>query len=95
MIEGLGADRQGPRNIWLRAVLEDAERDVATTAAGRWRDVALVGAFRKGKQAERVSYETAIALAGHLGRGDDAGRCASAATRNKAPIAISPPCSPA
>ena len=37
--------------------------------AGDWLggDTALVGAFRKGKQAERVSYETAIALAATLG----------------------------
>ena len=40
--------------------------------AGPLRDTALIGAFRKGKQAERVSYETAIALAAGLGRSEDA-----------------------
>jgi ferritin-like metal-binding protein YciE len=34
------------------------------------RDTALIGAFRKGKQAERVSYETAVLLARRLGMKD-------------------------
>lgn len=59
----LEADARGSDNIWLRAILDDGERDVATVAKGVWRDVALTGALRKGKQAQRVSYETAIALA--------------------------------
>ena len=67
LIEGLGAKVEGDANIWLRAVLDDAERDIASTAAGPLRDTALIGAFRKGKQAERVSYETAIALARAIG----------------------------
>lgn len=54
-------------NIWLRAVLDDAERDTRTIAAGALLDIALVGAFRKGIQSERVSYETAIALAQAVG----------------------------
>ena len=43
-----------------------------TIAAGPLRDIALVGALRKAKQSERVSYETAIALARALGLGDAA-----------------------
>jgi ferritin-like metal-binding protein YciE len=62
-IAALDGDVQGPRNIWLRAILDDAARDADTIAPGPLRDTALVGAFRKGKQAERVSYETAIGLA--------------------------------
>lgn len=50
-------------NIWLRAILDDARRDSETIANGPLRAIAMVGAFRKGKQAERVSYETAIGLA--------------------------------
>jgi ferritin-like metal-binding protein YciE len=65
-IAALDGDVQGPRNIWLRAILDDAARDAETIAAGPLRDTALVGAFRKGKQAERVSYETAIGLARRL-----------------------------
>lgn len=60
---GLEASPVGPPNIWLRAVLDDAARDASTIVAGPLRDIALVGAFRKGKQSERVSYETAIGLA--------------------------------
>jgi ferritin-like metal-binding protein YciE len=67
LLKALGAEEKGDANIWLRAVLDDAERDIASTAAGPLRDIALIGAFRKGKQAERVSYETAIALADRLG----------------------------
>ncbi len=63
LIGELGGCVDGPPNIWLRAILDDAARDAATILAGPLRDIALVGAFRKGKQAERVSYETAIALA--------------------------------
>lgn len=54
-------------NIWLRAILDDADNDAATIARGPLRDIALAGALRKGKQSERVSYETAIALAAQLG----------------------------
>ena len=72
LLDGLGADHRGDANIWLRAVLDDATRDSTSIVAGPLRDTALIGAFRKGKQAERVSYETAIALAEALGRGDDA-----------------------
>ena len=70
LIEALGAKVKGDPNIWLRAIIDDAMRDIASTEAGPLRDTALVGAFRKGKQAERVSYETAIALAGRIGHAD-------------------------
>lgn len=62
----LDAEPQDEPNIWLRAILDDADNDAGTVAAGPLRDIALVGALRKGKQAERVSYETALALARHL-----------------------------
>ena len=66
----LGAPATDAPNIWLRAVLDDAARDYATIVPGRLRDIALVGAFRKGKQAERVSYETALGLARVTGKPD-------------------------
>ena len=66
LLDGLGGERRGDPNIWLRAILDDAMRDIRSTVEGPLRDTALVGAFRKGKQAERVSYETAIALAAML-----------------------------
>lgn len=71
LLAALGEPVKGDPNIWLRAILDDAARDIRSTAAGPLRDTALIGAFRKGKQAERVSYETAIALAAQLHRTED------------------------
>jgi len=68
--DSLGAKGSGAANVWARAILDDAERDTRTVAPGPLLDVALIGAIRKLKQAERVSYETAIALA--RAQGDDA-----------------------
>lgn len=62
-LDAFGAPATDAPNIWLRAVLDDASRDYRTIVPGPLRDIALVGAFRKGKQSERVSYETAIGLA--------------------------------
>lgn len=70
LIRALDAEPHGPPNLWLRAILDDAARDAESIAAGPLRDIALCGAFRKGKQAERVSYETAIGLARRLGHAD-------------------------
>ncbi|RYG86031.1 MAG: DUF892 family protein [Alphaproteobacteria bacterium] len=67
LLSDRGAALKGPPNIWLRAILDDAARDAGTIKAGGLRDIALCGAFRKGKQSERVSYETAIHLAKRLG----------------------------
>jgi ferritin-like metal-binding protein YciE len=71
LLERREAEVEGAPNIWLRAILDDAARDSETVEHGHLLDIALLGAIRKGKQAERVSYETAIALAQKLG-GDDA-----------------------
>lgn len=70
LLERRNADVEGAPNIWLRAILDDAQRDTETVEKGALLDIALIGAIRKGKQAERVSYETAIALAEALGDGD-------------------------
>lgn len=70
---GLNVDIAGAENIWLRAILEDAHRDTTMIEQGPLLDIALIGAFRKGVQADRVSYETALALARSLGL-DDAER---------------------
>jgi len=66
----LRVDIAGAENIWLRAILEDAHRDTTMIEQGPLLDIALIGAFRKGVQADRVSYETAMALARSLGLGD-------------------------
>jgi ferritin-like metal-binding protein YciE len=62
----LDAEPGGATNIWLRAILDDADNDAKTIAHGRLRDIALAGALRKARQSQRVSYETAIALARRL-----------------------------
>ena len=67
LLAELDAEADGAANLWLRAILDDGCRDTETEAPGRWRDVAVAGALRKGKQAQRVSYETAMALATHEG----------------------------
>lgn len=72
ILRSLGETAGDSPNIWLRAILDDADNDAETIAAGPLRDIALVGALRKGKQSERVSYETALALAERLGLGDSA-----------------------
>lgn len=66
ILEGLGENPEGTENVWLRAILDDADHDAATIARGALRDIALTGALRKAKQSERVSYETALALANQL-----------------------------
>jgi len=67
-LDDLGAAATDAPNIWLRAELDDAARDYETIVPGHLRDIALVGAFRKAKQSERVSYETAAGLARVTGK---------------------------
>lgn len=62
-LAGVGGDMEGPANLWIAGVLDDAERDARSDAPGPLLDVALVGAVRKAKAAEIVSAETSIALA--------------------------------
>lgn len=49
-------------NLWARGIMDDAHRDVATTAEGPVRDIALIGAIRKLLAADIVSLETALQL---------------------------------
>ena len=58
-------DPDGEPNLWAGGIMDDAYRDVASTAAGLARDVALIGALRKFLAADIVSLETAIALVQH------------------------------
>lgn len=66
LLRAQDAETDGAPNIWLRAILDDADRDAETVAKGALLDIALTGAIRKGKQSQRVSYETAMALAARL-----------------------------
>ena len=56
-------DPNGEPNLWAGGIIDDACRDVASTAAG------LVGALRKFLAADIVSLDTAIALDHHEGSG--------------------------
>ncbi len=58
-------DPDGEPNLWGGGIMDDASRDVASTAAGPTRDIALIGAIRKFLAADIVSLETAIALDRH------------------------------
>jgi ferritin-like metal-binding protein YciE len=61
---------EGPENLWMAGVMDDAERDTRSIARGALLDTALIGAVRKGVAADAVSLETAIAVARSLGRED-------------------------
>ncbi|WP_431469811.1 DUF892 family protein [Sphingosinithalassobacter sp. LHW66-3] len=65
-LEATGRAAGGPDNIWMKGILDDAERDTRSIAKGALLDTAMIGAVRKAKAAKLVSYETAIALAGQL-----------------------------
>lgn len=53
----------GEPNLWAGGIMDDASRDVASTAEGPVRDIALIGAIRKFLAADIASLETALALA--------------------------------
>ncbi|MCL6250467.1 ferritin-like domain-containing protein [Altererythrobacter sp. KTW20L] len=65
-----GMRTSGPANIWMRGILDDAQRDSETLPEGPLRDIALVGAVRKLMAADLASLETALALARQLGLRD-------------------------
>ena len=75
-----GGDMEGPANLWIAGILDDAERDAGSHEPGPLLDVALVGAVRKAKAAEIVSAETALALA----RADGLHAIEAAVTANRA-----------
>lgn len=66
-----GRDLDGPDNLWMAGIRDDAVRDTQTTASGALLDTALIGAIRKATAAAAVSYDTAIAVARVIG--EDAG----------------------
>ena len=68
--EGTDISLDGPENIWMAGVMDDAERDTRSIAHGVLLDTALIGALRKGVAADSVSLETAIEVARSLGRED-------------------------
>lgn len=61
----------GPENLWMAGVTDDALRDTRTIDKGPLLDIAIVGAVRKALGADEVSLETAIGLARALDRAED------------------------
>ena len=68
--EGTDISLDGPENLWMAGVMDDAERDTRSIVCGPLLDTALIGAIRKGVAADSVSLETAVAVANSLGRDD-------------------------
>lgn len=66
--EGTDISLEGPKNLWMAGVMDDAERDTRSIVPGVLLDTALIGALRKGVAADSVSLETAIAVARSLER---------------------------
>ena len=69
-MEATDISLEGPENLWMAGIMEDAERDTRSVERGPLLDIALIGAVRKGVAADAVSIETAVAVARSLDRGD-------------------------
>lgn len=65
-------DLDGPENLWMAGIMDDAERDTKSIVKGPLLDTALIGAVRKAVAADEVSLETAVAVARSLGEEEDA-----------------------
>jgi hypothetical protein len=59
-------DLQGPENLWMAGIMDDAVRDTESVEPGPLLDTAIVGAIRKALAADEVSLETASVLAAAL-----------------------------
>ena len=67
-----GRHSGGARNLWMAGISDDSRRDTRSIEQGPLLDAAIIGAIRKAKAAQIVSYDTAIAVAAVL-RKDDIG----------------------
>ena len=61
-----GRHEGGAKNLWMDGICKDAVRDTGSIEPGVLLDAAIVGAIRKAKAAQIVSYETTVAVAGLL-----------------------------
>jgi ferritin-like metal-binding protein YciE len=61
-----GRHEGGARNLWMAGIADDARRDTRSVERGPLLDAAIIGAIRKAKAAQIVSYDTAIAVAAAL-----------------------------
>lgn len=62
-----GGCENGPDNLWMRGIMDDAERDTRSIAAGFLLDLAMIGAVHKAIAAELASIRTAQAISARLG----------------------------
>ena len=60
----------GARNLWMAGIVDDARRDTKSVEKGPLLDAAIIGAIRKAKAAQIVSYDTATAVAATLQKDD-------------------------
>ena len=68
-----GDKEQGPDNLWMAGILDDAERDTRSIQSGVLLDLAMIGAVRKALLAELASLATARAIAASLSETEVAG----------------------
>lgn len=75
-IDGLAATGRhegGDKNLWMAGICKDMKRDTRSIERGVLLDAAMIGAVRKAKAAQIVSYDTAIAVAAALFKQNIAG----------------------
>lgn len=77
-----GGVEDGPDNLWMRGIMDDADRDTRNISVGPPLDLAMIGALRKAIAAELASIRTAKAIAVRL----DADAALQALTLNEAQL---------
>ncbi len=65
-----GRHEGGDENLWMAGICKDMRRDTTSIEPGVLLDAAMIGAVRKAKAAQIVSYDTAIAVARALAKED-------------------------
>ena len=65
-----GRHQAGDKNLWMAGICDDMRRDTWSVEPGALLDAAMIGAVRKAKAAQIVSYDTAIAVAEVLAKRD-------------------------
>ncbi len=65
-----GRHKGGDENLWMSGICKDMRRDTRSIEPGVLLDAAMIGAVRKAKAAQIVSYDTAIAVARALAKAD-------------------------
>jgi ferritin-like metal-binding protein YciE len=66
MLIATGRHAGGDDNLWMAGICKDMRRDTRSIERGPLLDAAMIGAVRKAKAAQIMSYDTAIAVAAAL-----------------------------